>query len=72
MRQPSDPVIIFSDGRKMLTRRDLIVDNEITRRREFYNMDRTEVTSWMSMEMLCQKSLLNIEPWGTYSPLSES
>lgn len=67
MRRPTDLVVIFSDGRKPLTRRDLIVDNEITCRREFYNMDRTEVTSWASMAMICQKSMLDIEPWGTYA-----
>lgn len=67
MRRPTDAVIIFSDGRKTLTRRDLTVDNEVTCRREFYNMDRTKVTSWMSMAMICQKSSLDLEPWGTYA-----
>lgn len=69
MRKPSDKVVIFSDGRPALTRRDLIVDNPQTFRREYLNMDRTEVTSWISAEALMQKGPLDLEPWGTYSPV---
>jgi len=62
---PDDSVVIYSDGRPSLTRRDCTVDNYTTMRREYLSVD-GQVTSSMSAAAVMAKYGPPQLPWGTY------
>lgn len=64
-----DAVVVFTDGRPSLLRRDLIRDNMIMMRREWLSTDLQTVTAWTTASAIEQMRVYNnkMMPFGHYT-----